>query len=94
MLFAGRLILAHNRVLYPGRKWFMRALASAPEKPEGILELARALVAAPGAGRAQAFLDSLTTFPGVGGACGGGWNRFRRDSGYHWFNGRGPLEDC
>lgn len=35
LLAAGRLILADNRRLYPGRKWFIRELERAPDKPEG-----------------------------------------------------------
>lgn len=31
VLFAGRLILAHNRILYPYHKWFMKTLESAPD---------------------------------------------------------------
>ena len=33
ILFAGRLILAHNEMLYPYHKWFLRVLENAPDKP-------------------------------------------------------------
>jgi hypothetical protein len=94
VLFGGRLLLAHNRVLYPGRKWFMRELGSARDKPEGIMELASELIGAPGTGRARAFLDSLAAFQEWPVPPEGCWDRFRRDSEQHWFNGGGPVEDC
>jgi hypothetical protein len=34
VLFCGRLILAHNQMLYPYHKWFMRQLDKAPDKPD------------------------------------------------------------
>lgn len=39
ILFGGRLILNHNKVLYPHNKWFLKALESAKKKPEGLLSL-------------------------------------------------------
>src|SRR5512143_1047394 len=33
VLFGGRMILAHNRLLYPYHKWFLRRLQAAPHKP-------------------------------------------------------------
>lgn len=38
ILFSGRLILAHNEMLYPYHKWFLRVLAEAKEKPAGLME--------------------------------------------------------
>lgn len=37
-LFAGRLILAYNELLYPYHKWFLRVLSVAEYKPENIVE--------------------------------------------------------
>lgn len=37
VLFGGRLILAHNEILYPYHKLFMNALEKAPQKPENLL---------------------------------------------------------
>jgi hypothetical protein len=38
LLAAGRLILADNRSLYPGRKWFYRELERTPDKPDGLCQ--------------------------------------------------------
>lgn len=37
-LFAGRLILAYNELLYPYHKWFLKVLSSAENKPAHIVE--------------------------------------------------------
>lgn len=36
ILAIGRLVLADNRLLYPGRKWFFRELQRAPDQPRGL----------------------------------------------------------
>lgn len=38
VLFGGRMILAHNRILYPYHKWFMRVLQEAPLRPADLQE--------------------------------------------------------
>lgn len=38
LLSVGRLILADNRRLYPGRKWFYRELERTPDKPDGLCQ--------------------------------------------------------
>lgn len=91
--FGGRLILAHNRVLYPGRKWFMRELTRALEKPDGMVDLARSLVASPSIAAARAFLDPLLAYRGWPQPPEGCWNRYRRDTEATWMTGRAPLED-
>ena len=45
-LFAGRLILAHNRTLFPYHKWLPRVLESVPDKPDDMMTLFNALLAA------------------------------------------------
>jgi hypothetical protein len=47
LLAAGRLILADNRRLYPGRKWFYRELERTPDKPEGFCDAMLAFLDAP-----------------------------------------------
>ena len=42
-LFACRLVLAHNRVLYPYHKWLLRTVAEVPERPDDFVDLVRAL---------------------------------------------------
>jgi len=39
VLYGGRALLAYNEMLFPFHKWFLRVLAEAEHKPEGILDL-------------------------------------------------------
>ena len=47
LLAAGRLILADNRRLYPGRKWFYRELVSTTDKFKGFCEAMEDFLDAP-----------------------------------------------
>jgi hypothetical protein len=38
VLFSGRLVLAHNELLYPYHKWFLKVLEQAKDKPADLLE--------------------------------------------------------
>lgn len=93
VMYGGRLILAHNEVLYPYRKLFMAELARAPDKPAGLTELARALLDEPGADTARAFHDAVQAFHR--------WNdppepwnvRFIEDTELSWLHGRQYIGD-
>jgi hypothetical protein len=61
-LFGGRLILAHNRLLYPGRKQFLRQVERAPEQPERFMWLLRRLLRQPSIPTAEAFCEAVLTF--------------------------------
>jgi len=62
VLFGGRLILAHNEIIYPYHKLFMNALKRAPEKPENLIELIEALLNEPNSKNAKAFYDAVKSF--------------------------------
>jgi predicted nucleotidyltransferase len=47
VLFAGRLILAHNEVLYPGYKWLLRVLRDVDDQPAGLIAAIEEVVATP-----------------------------------------------
>ena len=92
-LFAGRLILAHNRILYPYHKWFPRELRRAPEKPEGFLDMMDALVKSPTTARCDALCSAVIDFMDLG-PLGPGWiSRFVIDTEWNWRHGRGAVED-
>jgi predicted nucleotidyltransferase len=92
-LFAGRLVLAHNRILYPWHKWFMETLRGAPDQPPDFVALVERLLARPDQAQAQAVRDSIEGFPG--------WElnrqqivtRFTLDNEWNWRTGRPPLAD-
>jgi len=46
-LFSGRLILAHNRTLFPYHKWLTRTLESVEDKPVELLSQIEALLEYP-----------------------------------------------
>lgn len=56
VLFAGRLLLAHNRILFPCPKQLLAAVAAAPLVPEGFVERSTDLLRAPST---EAFGDYL-----------------------------------
>lgn len=47
VLFGSRIILAHNRLLFPCHKDMMAAVEKAPEKPDNFIELAKTLLLHP-----------------------------------------------
>ena len=90
VLFGGRMILAHNRILYPYHKWFMTILRQAPDKPKNLMMLIDDLLAQPSKVRGDAFCESVLNFtewpiPEEG------WPvRFMHDSEWTWRNGKLP----
>ena len=93
ILYGGRLILAHNEVLYPYHKLFMEELRAAPEKPENLMELIDALLEEPGVETARAFYDAIKRFRW--------WNesaemwqvRYMRDTELAWMDNRAYVGD-
>ncbi len=92
-LFAGRLVLAHNQMLYPYHKWFLRVLERAPAKPQGLLEAIAELTARPSREAARALYDCVLGFHDwqTGGDPWG--HRFMLDTELSWMNGVAPIED-
>ena len=93
VLFGGRLILAHNELLYPYHKWFLKVLERAPDKPQGLLECIDNLQNLPSADRLMAFYQLIANFrawelPDVG------WpNQFMLDSELGWLTGAIAVDD-
>ncbi len=92
VLFGGRLILAHNEIIYPYHKLFMNALKKAPEKPENLIELIEELLKEPNSKNAQALYDTIKSFkkwrikgfPSV---------QFMIDTELAWFEGKPYIGD-
>lgn len=93
VLFGGRLILAHNYMLYPGRKWFMLEFAAAPDKPESLIELVDSLLAEPTIEKGQQFHDTIIGFRDWPEPPGGYWMRYREDIEWTWRNGASPIAE-
>jgi predicted nucleotidyltransferase len=93
VLFSGRLILAHNAVLYPGYKWLLRVLGDVPEQPPGLMPAIDSVVRAPNKENVDALFDLVAGWRdwGVEGQSWGG--RFMADTELAWIEGRPPIAD-
>ncbi len=92
-LFAGRLILAHNRMLFPYHKWLPRVLESAPDKPAGLMACFNNLLEEPGGNNATALFESVRDFRDWGVSDLDAYTWFMTDVEWSWMSGNTPLED-
>jgi predicted nucleotidyltransferase len=93
ILFGGRLILAHNEMLYPYHKWFLKVLERAKEKPTDFMACLQALSAEPTAENVEAFYQTVKTFqPWTQNPYGWG-AQFMLDSELNWMDGKTPVDD-
>ena len=93
VLFGGRLILAHNRMLYPNRKWFMQEFERAPEKPPDIIAIAKQLLQHPSIAVATTFCERILQFQPWPQPPEGAMARFQNDRELQWQRGGVPLAD-
>ena len=93
VLFAGRLILAHNRMLYPYHKWFMRELRKAPERPDDLIERVETMLKQPCQQNADALLASVVNFREWEKPTTDVAPRFMEESEWNWREGRTPIGD-
>lgn len=97
VLFGGRLILAHNEMLYPYHKWFLRVLASAEDKPKGMMERIDSLTRDPDRDKVEDFFQSVAGFRrwvGEDISYGRSWGQFfMYDSELNWLSGHTPVDD-
>jgi hypothetical protein len=93
ILFGGRLILAHNELLYPYHKWFLRVLESAEHKPDGLLEAIHQLNTVPSLENVEALYEKVKDFrPWIDGEFD--WpTQFMFDSELNWLDGKTPVDD-
>lgn len=93
ILFGGRLILAHNELLYPYHKWFLRVLLDAQEKPDGLLEAIHQLNASPSLENVECLYEKVRNFR-TWSAGDFSWpTQFMFDSELNWVDGRTPVDD-
>lgn len=92
-LFAGRLILAHNRILFPYHKWFLHYLEKCEHKPEGFLTQMDILLKTPNAENAQSFFQSLRNCHDWGVSDHEAYMWFMEKVEWSWMDGTTPLED-
>lgn len=92
-LFACRLILAHNRMLYPFHKWLTTVVAKAPDKPADFMERFQALVSEPSTENARALGKCVLEFRDWGVDPRGWPNQFFEDVEWTWRNGRPDIHE-
>jgi predicted nucleotidyltransferase len=92
-LFAGRAILTHNRMLYPFHKWFLRELAQAPDRPDGLLEAIDLVLVRPTQANAERLASSVTDFCGIDVSGQGVAEEFVELTEWAWRRGAAAPED-
>jgi predicted nucleotidyltransferase len=92
ILFGGRLILAHNEILYPYHRWFMKSLEQAPEKPQNFIKILNSVLDFPTQENIQKLYESIKNFRA--------WKTsqywsfiFMRDTELAWINGNAYIGD-
>lgn len=92
-LFSARVILAHNRRLFPYHKWLPRMLEDAPEKPENFMTCFDQLLEQPTAAHANALFDGVRNFQDWGVSDLDAYTWFMTDVEWAWMDDRASLED-
>lgn len=92
-LFGGRLILAHNRILYPYHKWFTTYLEKAEDKPEDFMEKMHAMLAAPNKETVKTFVECVLEFRDWGVSEDIWVSRFVEEREWNWRDMRPPIHD-
>jgi predicted nucleotidyltransferase len=93
ILFGGRLLLAHNEMLYPYHKWFLKVLEGARDKPSDLMDCIQELTESPNAENIEALYQKIKTFQP--------WSdhpyswpvQFLLDSELNWMDGKTPVDD-
>lgn len=93
VLFAGRMVLAHNRILFPCHKSFMAAVEQAPDKPERFIELAYELLAKPDYDKCQAFTGIISSFFNTSLTSDQAVSLFVTNNEWNWMEQEPPLSD-
>jgi hypothetical protein len=92
-LFGGRIVLAHNELLYPYHKWFLRMLEAAPEKPQGLIPAIVELAARPSAESIEAFTTLIREFRHWEIDPVGWGAEFLDETELGWLRGTAPIDD-
>ncbi|MBT8093044.1 MAG: nucleotidyltransferase domain-containing protein [Gammaproteobacteria bacterium] len=92
-LFAGRLILAHNRRLFPYHKWLPRALELVDKKPTHFMECFNALLNEPCGDQATHLFGQVRDFQDWGVSDLEAYTWFMTDVEWSWMSGTTPIED-
>lgn len=93
VFYVGRLILAHNRVLYPYHKWLLHYLEKCEKKPTWLLEQMDAVLQKPNMDSALRLFHSVCDFHHWGITDLEAYTWFMKNVEWSWMDGNIPLED-
>ncbi|MDM7854416.1 nucleotidyltransferase domain-containing protein [Cellulomonas alba] len=95
VLFACRLVLVENAMLYPFHKWAVRVTAGAPNRPAALMDDIAALYGDPTPARVEALVSGLLAHYGIDEAAADRtWGAyFVRDTELSWRAGPPPVDD-
>jgi nucleotidyltransferase-like protein len=93
VLYAGRAVLALNRMLYPFHKWFLHELERAPAKPPGFVDDVRALLQEPAPAPARRMVDAVQEITGLHPTLSESAASFIRRTEWSWRLGGAPLDE-
>mgnify|MGYP001825762618 CR=1 FL=1 len=92
-LFSGRLMLAHNRRLFPYHKWLPKTLESLPDKPDHFMERFDKLLSKPNGENATGLFECVRKFQDWGVSDLDAYTWFMTDVEWSWMSGTTPIED-
>jgi len=93
ILFGGRLLLAHNEMLYPYHKWFLKVLERARDKPSDLMACIQVLTESPTAENVEVFYQKIKTFQPWNENPYGWGAQFMLDSELNWMDRKTPVDD-
>lgn len=93
VLFGGRMILAHNEILYPYHKWFIKVLENAVNKPADLLQRIEDAYDQPSATNVARFYETVKNFRAWETSDTYWPNQFMLDSELNWLDGHTPIDD-
>lgn len=93
VLFGSRLMLAHNRLLFPYHKWMRRQLEQCEELPENYFELMDSLLENPCRETAEVYTKTLLEFRDWGVSFDDAMRRFLTDREWNWRAGKPTIHD-
>lgn len=93
VLYAGRLILAYNRTLYPFHKWLMHALEAVDDKPADLIPHMHALLKDPTPENADTLFELVKAHVNLGVPDLEAYTWFMTDVEWSWMSDSTPIED-
>lgn len=93
VLFASRMILAHNRILFPCHKSLMASVEKAIDKPDDFIERANELLLNPTKEKVKEFVERVSSFGDWGITYGQAVSIFVENNEWNWMDQEPPLQD-